>query len=176
MNQDEATQLLTHMEWGDSVIWKSILATDSARQDPAVMARLHHIHVVQYIYMRMWSGEPGLGRELATFRDLEEVQNWARATYADLRAFSENAGPEVFSQAVEFPWADELVKWFGEARPATVQETIVQVAMHTSHHRGQLCSTIRLHGGEPPLVDFIGWVWMGKPAPDWPPLSPSKGP
>lgn len=121
MTRAEAVQLFTHMEWADSQIWKAVSATEGARQDRTVMERLHHVHVVQRIYLQT-------------------------------------------------PWAEELVKWFGEARSATVQETIVQVAMHTSHHRGQLCTMIRGHGGEPPLVDFVGWVWMGKPEADWNPL------
>jgi uncharacterized damage-inducible protein DinB len=68
---------------------------------------------------------------------------------------------------VRFPWADELEKWFGEARPAAVDETMLQVAMHTAHHRGQLCTMIRELGGKPPMVDFVAWIWMGKPEPTW---------
>lgn len=172
MTRLEAVQLFTHMEWADSLIWKSVSGTEAARQDRTVMERLHHIHVVQRIYLQMWLGQPNRGRELSAFNDLLEVHSWARDYYRDLWKFIESVDAEVFSQSVEFPWAEELVKWFGEARSATVQEAIVQVAMHTSHHRGQLCTMIRHLGGEPPLVDFIGWVWMGKPNAAWSSLAP----
>lgn len=167
MTHFEAVQLFTHMEWADSLIWKSVLATEAARHDRTVMERLHHVHVVQRIYLQMWLRAPNRGRELSTFTDLSEVQSWARDYYSELWTFSENVDSDVLSRPVEFPWAEELVQWFGVARTATVQETIVQVAMHTAHHRGQLCTMIRHLGGEPPLVDFIGWVWMGKPEADW---------
>ena len=167
MTRFEAVQLFTHMEWADSLIWKSVLATDAAREDRTVMERLHHIHMVQRIYLRMWQGAPDRGRELDSFQDLQEVLTWAREYYHDLRQFRESIDAEILSKPVEFPWAGELVKWFGEARSATGGETVIQVAMHTSHHRGQLCTMIRQLGGEPPLVDFVGWLWMGKPDASW---------
>ena len=167
MTREETVQLFRHMEWADSLIWKSVRTTKAAVGDRAVMERLHHVHVVQRIYLQMWRGVPDRGRELATFADLREVHAWAQQYYHDLWAFVEHIDSETLSRQVECPWAEDLVKWFGEARSATVQETIVQVAMHTSHHRGQLCTMIRSHHGEPPLVDFIGWIWMGKPQATW---------
>jgi len=41
------------------------------------------------------------------------------------------------------------------------------VASHSTYHRGQIATRIREIGGEPPLVDFLYWVWSGKPAPQW---------
>jgi uncharacterized damage-inducible protein DinB len=42
-----------------------------------------------------------------------------------------------------------------------------QVTSHSTHHRGQVNARLRALGGEPPLVDYIAWVWFGKPAADW---------
>jgi uncharacterized damage-inducible protein DinB len=167
MTREDVTRLFDHMEWADSAIWNTVLATEAARSDAAVMARLHHVHLVQRIYLQMWLGKPDRGRELETFTDLAEVYEWARHYYRECRAFVATVDANALAAHVQFPWAEELVKWFGEARTATVQETILQVVMHTSHHRGQLCTMIRGHGGEPPLVDFIGWIWMGKPDAAW---------
>ena len=47
-------------------------------------------------------------------------------------------------------------------------ESLVQVAMHTTYHRGQVATQIRALGGEPPLTDFVAWIWIGKPEPSWP--------
>jgi len=35
-------------------------------------------------------------------------------------------------------------------------------------HRGQVAARLREIGGEPPLVDFIAWVRLGRPEPVWP--------
>ena len=43
-------------------------------------------------------------------------------------------------------------------------ETVLQVWAHTAHHRGQLALQIRDLGGEPPLVDYVVWIWTGAPS------------
>ena len=48
----------------------------------------------------------------------------------------------------------------------TLAETALQVAMHSTYHRGQVNARLRQIGGEPPLVDFIAWIWFGRPAPE----------
>jgi uncharacterized damage-inducible protein DinB len=49
----------------------------------------------------------------------------------------------------------------------SVADGIVQVAMHTQHHRGQLMTRLKDFGGEPANVDYVIWLWKGKPAADW---------
>jgi len=39
--------------------------------------------------------------------------------------------------------------------------------MHSTHHRGQVNARLRELGGEPPLADFIVWLWWGRPAASW---------
>jgi uncharacterized damage-inducible protein DinB len=51
--------------------------------------------------------------------------------------------------------------------PATLEETMLQVASHSTYHRGQINTRFRELGGEPAMVDFITWVWLGKPKSQW---------
>jgi uncharacterized damage-inducible protein DinB len=44
---------------------------------------------------------------------------------------------------------------------------MIQVATHSTYHRGQVNARLREVGGEPPLVDYIAWIWFGRPAPEW---------
>jgi len=155
------------MEWADARVWKAVTAMETDPADPVLMERLHHVHVVQHVYLQIWQGQPHDVRELSTFGTLADLHAWARGYYADLRRFLPGMDPARLEHPVTFPWADDLVKWFGEVRTATVGETIQQVAIHTAHHRGQLTMLMRQLGGTPPTVDFIAWVWMGKPAPTW---------
>jgi uncharacterized damage-inducible protein DinB len=67
------------------------------------------------------------------------------------------------------PWASHVEKRIG--RPpglTTIVDTALQVVMHTTYHRGQVNARLRAIGGEPPLVDYIAWIWVGRPAPEWP--------
>jgi uncharacterized damage-inducible protein DinB len=50
----------------------------------------------------------------------------------------------------------------------TIGETILQVALHSIYHRGQVNARLRALGQEPPLVDYIAWIWLGRPDPKWP--------
>jgi uncharacterized damage-inducible protein DinB len=59
------------------------------------------------------------------------------------------------------------VKQFGTIRPATLGESAWQVFSHTTYHRGQVATRVREIGGEPPTIDYLMWVWSGRPAPSW---------
>ena len=39
---------------------------------------------------------------------------------------------------------------------------------HTGHHRAQANSRLRALGAEPPIIDYIAWLWLERPAPAWP--------
>ena len=58
----------------------------------------------------------------------------------------------------------------------TVGETGLQVALHSTYHRGQVTARLREVGGEPPLVDYIAWVWLGRPAAEWPAVASGDAP
>jgi uncharacterized damage-inducible protein DinB len=44
--------------------------------------------------------------------------------------------------------------------------------MHSTYHRGQVNARLRELGIEPPLTDYIAWIWFGRPEAEWPALSP----
>jgi uncharacterized damage-inducible protein DinB len=67
------------------------------------------------------------------------------------------------------PWMDMVSAQLGRTLVVpTLAETLLQVPMHSMHHRGQINARLRELGNEPPLVDFIAWIWLGKPAAEWP--------
>jgi uncharacterized damage-inducible protein DinB len=61
-----------------------------------------------------------------------------------------------------------MTRFGREPVPTTMRETMLQVAMHSTYHRGQVNARLRELGAEPPLTDYIAWLWMGKPAAEWP--------
>ena len=46
-------------------------------------------------------------------------------------------------------------------------QSILHVAMHSGHHRGQINKRLREIGGEPQTIDFVAWAWIGKPEANW---------
>jgi uncharacterized damage-inducible protein DinB len=172
MISTELRQLLGHMEWADAVVWQAVLPLEAAREDQRVRHLLHHAHTVQRAYLQLWRGEELDVRELDSFAGLPTLCRWARAYYDELPRFVATLDAEGLHRHVRFPWAESLVERFGEAHPTDVCQAILQVTSHSTYHRGQVNTRIRELGGEPPLTDFVAWIWAGLPAPSWPESAP----
>ncbi len=159
--------LLAHMEWADAITWKAVTALAAARQDAPVADKLYHLHSVHWAYLQVWRGEALQIPERGTLGDSAALFAWARPYYSELRGFVDTLDEAALSRPLTFPWADALEARFGSVARATLGETILQVAMHTAYHRGQIAARLRELGGEPQITDFIMWVWMKRPAPEW---------
>jgi uncharacterized damage-inducible protein DinB len=61
-----------------------------------------------------------------------------------------------------------LIPWFKDPSfIVTIAQALVQVPMHSQHHRGQNATRLRELGGKPPTMDFVLWIWKGRPKPEW---------
>jgi len=167
MDRREFRDLLTHMEWADAETWRAVRDLPAAQTDERLRWLFHHSHLVQSIYLQAWRGDPFALTELKTYPDLTSIHAWSRPYYPSVAAFAESIDESRFAQPVTFPWSQMIVEKFGKELPATMSESALQVFMHTSYHRGQISTRIREIGGEPPLIDFLYWVWAGKPEPQW---------
>jgi uncharacterized damage-inducible protein DinB len=167
MDGREFRDLLTHMEWADAHAWRAVRNCDKAPADDRLKYLFHHIHLVQSVYLQAWRGDPFQVTELSAYSDLAAVEAWARAYYRAVASYATAVDESQFDQPVEFPWSAMIAEKYGKVIPATLSESAWQVFSHTTYHRGQIAIRIRELGGEPPLVDFLVWVWGGKPAPQW---------
>lgn len=167
MDSHELSDLLTHMEWADAHTWRSIRLTHGANEDDRLKYLLHHIHLVQSVYLQAWRGDAFAITELSSYPDLAAIESWARAFYPAARAFARTVEESRLKSRLDFPWSAMIAERYGTIEPATVSESVWQVLSHTTYHRGQVATRIREIGGEPPLVDFLVWVWSGRPAPQW---------
>lgn len=159
--------LYRHMEWADAAVWSAVLAAEAASADEGLRERLHHLHLVQRVFLSIWRGEAidGHAGEGLDARDLRE---WASSYYPEARAYLASAGDSELAATVTLPWTEAAAERLGfEPAPTTLLETLVQVYAHTAHHRGQICTRLRELGGEPPLIDFVAWVWHGRPDAEW---------
>lgn len=156
------------MEWADASFWRAVLKEPALARDMATRERLHHLHSTQWAYLQVLLGRPIDVPELATFPDLRTVGQWARRFYAEMPALYEGLEGTRAERHVEFPWARLIAERYGApAGPATAGECILQLALHTAHHRGQVATIVRAAGAEPATIDYIAWIWMRRPAPDW---------
>ncbi len=160
--------LYRHMEWADAAVWTAVLASESAQSDPKAREYLYHLHMVQWAFLRIWRGVPR-DTPFPQFEDPQSLIGWAREYYGEIFAHLENLTDDKLSDTMIMPWADMIEAQLG--RPpenTTVGNTVLQVVLHSMYHRGQINARVREAGAVPPLVDYIAWVWLGRPAAAWP--------
>jgi uncharacterized damage-inducible protein DinB len=152
--------LLAHAEWADSVFFR-IWGASPARENEDLRARFTHILDVQRGFLAMLRGEaprwPDPGPP-AAFADLK-----ARAvtSHAGLREFAVGLDDAGLGRSFRIPFFPD------PPCVLTVPEGVVQVALHTQHHRGQCMTRLRDHGGTPENVDWVIWLWQRRPTAVW---------
>lgn len=160
-------EVVGHMEWADAAVWRSVLTSEVARGDAALIGRLRHLHGVQAAFLGMWRGEPTGGA--ADGMNAAELAAWSRLYYPAASAHLAARSEEDFDAPVNVPWTRQVAEQLGfEPAATSLAQTVLQVWSHTAHHRGQVTMRLRELGITPPLVDYIAWVWQGRPAAAWP--------
>lgn len=167
MNLNDLRDFYRHMEWADASVWRAVLGSEEACGDQKLREYFYHLHLVQRAFLRAWRGE-SRDTPYPTFDDVREMMLWGRSYFGEVVEHFETLTDEQISQPAQLPWADIVEKELGrEPEMLTVAEMMLQVPLHSQYHRGQINSRLRAVGGEPPRVDYIVWVWLGRPEADW---------
>lgn len=168
LNLNALTDLYRHMEWADASVWTAVLASPEGKSDKKLLDYFFHLHMVQYAFLRVWRGEPGQ-TPFPTFDNVESLMRWGQAYYGDGFAHISTLSDATLTQQMPVPWAAMVEPRLGrKPETPTLGETVLQVALHSQYHRGQINARLKELGGNPPLVDFIVWVWLGRPPAIWP--------
>ena len=152
--------LLAHHAWADAVFLHAWGAS-AAREDPELRARVAHILDVQEGFLKVLKGEalaPVQDRPLPGF---EELRVRCRAAHEVYAALARTLDDPSLIQPVRIPWFPDP--------PCVIStgDTLMQVCLHTQHHRGQNMSRLKALGGTPKNVDYIIWLWKQRPEPRW---------
>lgn len=175
--RDHLAGLVDQMAWADAYIWTTVLASPVAVSDARLLTTFHHIHNVQHLFRQAWSNERIVFRDASDVPTAAGLAEWARDAHLKIQGFLAALDPAALGREFREPWTDQFEARFPRpATPHTLAESVVQVVLHTAHHRGQACTRLRELGCQPPTVDFLVWLWAGKPAPDWACLDPRSGP
>lgn len=168
MTSNDLLPLFRHMEWADARLWRAALALPADAGADSLRELLTHVHVVQRAFLQLWRNAPVTAMADAEgLADLPSVLAWARPYYADASAAIGGMSLADLDRELVPPWAKYFVPDGQTPGASTVAETALQVWSHTTHHRAQLATRVRAMGGDPPITDFIGWMWHGRPDADW---------
>jgi len=168
INIENINSLLQHMKWADAEVWKKVLSFSAAENDERIKKLLYHLHQVPYAFYMLWNEFPVEIPKPEEFTDLQSISKWGIDYQQKLDKFLSSAKANEKEKIIQIPWSIFIERKIGKkVVPATLEETMLQVALHSTYHRGQINTRFRELGGEPASVDFIVWVWLGKPKEDW---------
>jgi uncharacterized damage-inducible protein DinB len=168
---DGLRDLIHHMQWADALVWAAALSSSEKRNDLALREKLFHTHMVQRAFLSVWQAGPHTPPPSEP-PDLLTTLDSARVYYSDLAGFLTTLSEGQLERPIVVPWVGRFAKRLGrEPAAPTLAETLLQVVMHSTYHRGQVNARLRELGIEPPLTDYIAWIWFGRPDPQWPDLS-----
>jgi len=169
MDIDLLRQLIRHMEWADAQVWRAVIAHEPAGHDRRLRDLLTHLHLVQRLFLVVWQKQPfDPSRGQPEFATAAELRDWAHTYYAEAGRFLDALDEPALQAGVVMPFVKAMEAQLGRTfSTPTLAETIFQVSSHSTYHRGQVNARLREVGGQPPLVDYIAWIWFGRPAPNW---------
>lgn len=163
--------LLNHMAWADAVYFKAW--SEGPMEDEELRERWSHVHGTAAFFLEVLNGThdlpwdkihsgdvrpPWLDQRMKTF---DELKSHTKSVHEAFAVFMAGLDEAALDRMVRIPWFPD------PPCVITVSEAITQVALHTQHHRGQCMTKLRGKGGESKDVDFIIWLWKGRPAARW---------
>ena len=152
--------LVAHAEWANAVFFPA-WGKSPARDHEELRQRVRHIIGIQQAFLAIFRGETPGGPPDGPPPSFEVLKARAEICHAALRDYAAKLEAETLSRTVRVPWFPD------PPCVITIAEALVQVALHTQHHRGQCMTRLKDFGGEPKNVDWIIWLWKQKPAARW---------
>jgi uncharacterized damage-inducible protein DinB len=152
--------LLAHAEWANAIFFYA-WGQSPARDHEELRRRVRHLIGVQHGFLAVLRGQTPGGPTGGPPPSFTELKARAQASHDGLCDYGASLNSESLTNTVVIPWfPDPLCE-------VTIAEAIVQVAMHSQHHRGQCMTRLKDFGGEPRNVDWIIWLWQQKPPAKW---------
>ncbi len=152
--------LLAHAEWANAILF-DIWGKSTARDNEEMRRRASHIIGVQQGFLSVWHGQTPGGPPGGPPDSFEKLIVRARESHNGLREYGASLTTDTLTDIVTIPWFPD------PPCTVTIAEAIVQVAMHSQHHRGQCMTRLKDLGGKPQNVDWIIWLWRQKPPAQW---------
>ncbi|MDX9759109.1 MAG: DinB family protein [Bacteroidota bacterium] len=160
--------LFFHMHWADAQVWDAVLTSDHIADDARIIDLFYHVHSVQRAFMAVWTNNPIAMPKREHFVSLQQLADWGRTYHMEMMELWPSFDTTRLEEVMSVPWSRFMEQRMGR-KPDTVtmEETMLQVLQHSTYHRGQINARLREIGAEPPLTDYITWLWLGRPAPEW---------
>jgi uncharacterized damage-inducible protein DinB len=113
---------------------------------------LAHIMISHWAWVERWNGRtPATYPEETDFPDIASIRDFWSEVYAGMRALFERFDDEQL--AGDFTYTN----FRGEEWTYPLWEELLQVANHSTYHRGEIAALLTRHGASPWELDFLIW-------------------
>lgn len=145
--KDLLLRLMRHMRWADA-LFANALDGDAPGTPPDATRYFAHIASVEHLWYSRINGAPA------------QHAVWPELSVAESRDLAAHHADLLEQLLVESDDAAlrRLVDYrnsAGRAFKNSVGDIVTHVAMHGSHHRGQIARLLRRAGQDPPYTDYI---------------------
>lgn len=151
--------LLGHQAWADAMFFRA-WEKSGALDDEDLRRRTDHLVSTQEAFLQVLKGDDVLIPEhpLPAFMELKIR---CEAAHQVFKALGRGLDGPSLARTVRVPWFPD------PPCVVSVSDTLLQVCMHTQHHRGQNMTRLKALGGVPKNVDYLIWIWKQKPEAIW---------
>lgn len=151
--------LVAHMTWADAAMWTAIRQHAAAAEDEALRINMHHIVLAQRAFLSLFLKRPfDLERELRAPEAFDDLAALYRAAQAEVLDFAASLDGAALERVID-------MQWIPGSHPS-LPEALMQVVLHSQHHRAQCAARLRALGGAPPMTDYITWL-LTRPGAGW---------
>lgn len=151
---DTFRRLMEHLAWADQRALAALQAAGAP--DPALVELYAHVLGAEAVWLARIEGRAA-PMPVWPRLDLAGCAALAAENAAGLRRYAADLTPAELARPVTYRNSA------GAEFTSTVEDILVQVALHGSYHRGQVARGLRQDGHEPQATDYIAWA-RGAPA------------
>lgn len=151
--------LLAHQAWADAVFFKA-WGGSGAQGDTELRTRVDHQISTQEAFLQVLKGD-AVALPERPLPEFGELKARCEAAHQVLRALGRGLDEASLARTVRVPWFPD------PPCVITVSEALLQVCLHTQHHRGQNMTRLKALGAAPKNVDYVIWLWKQKPEGRW---------
>ena len=145
---EAARRLFAHADWAN----RRLLDFFTAHPDmpDAARRRLAHLLAAEALWLSRLEGESPAA-DVFPELDLDAMADLAERNRAGWAAYLAELDDHDMGRLCAYRTTG------GTAHETAIGDVVQHVALHGSHHRGQICADARAAGQLPPVVDFIAY-------------------
>jgi uncharacterized damage-inducible protein DinB len=153
--------LLIYQEWADAVFLRIWEKTPSALEDSEMLERWQHVVAVQKAFYDLLKSNDSKLPQADLAAPYSELKEQSKTNHIQLKTLVSDLSDTKLDQKIEIGWLPE------HPVVLTQMEALMQILLHTQHHRAQNMTRLKTLGGRRIVIDWITWIWKGKPEAQW---------